>query len=71
MLTVCIANDMAAKRRGRKQYASIFKKFIGNNFIGKYGSEYKVSVLLYSCSDFFVITCPSKLFSKQPQLCIL
>lgn len=38
MLTVCIANDLAAKRLGHKQHANIIKKFGGNNsFIRKYG----------------------------------
>lgn len=38
MLTVCIANDLAAKRLGHKQHANIIKKFGQNNsFIRKYG----------------------------------
>jgi len=38
MLTVCIANDLAAKRLGHKQHANISKKFGGSNsYIRKYG----------------------------------
>jgi hypothetical protein len=44
MLTVCIANDLAAKHRGRKQRTNILKKFGGNsNLMGKYRVE---------CSDY-------------------
>jgi len=46
MLTVCIANDLAAKRLGHKQHANIIKKFGGNNsYIRKYGSEYTMYIL--------------------------
>lgn len=49
MLTVCIANDLAAKVHGRKQHTNLLKKFGGNsNFIGEYGIERKVSSLLSS-----------------------
>jgi hypothetical protein len=49
LLTVCIANDLAVKIHGRKQRTNTIKKFGGNNnFIGKYGIEYKVSILLTS-----------------------
>jgi len=38
MLTVCIANDLAAKRLGHRQHANISKKFGGSNsYIRKYG----------------------------------
>jgi hypothetical protein len=43
MLTVCIANDLAAKRLGHKQHANVIKKFGGNNsYMRKYGSEYTI-----------------------------
>jgi hypothetical protein len=46
MLTVCIANDLAAKRLGHKQHANIIKKFGGNNsYTRKYGSEYTMYIL--------------------------
>jgi hypothetical protein len=50
MLTVCITNDLAAKRLGHKQNANIIRKFGGNNsFIRKYGSEYKMHILYIHC----------------------
>jgi len=46
MLTVCIANDLAAKHLGHKQRANIIKKFGRNNsYIRKYGSEYTIYIL--------------------------
>ena len=46
LLTVCIANDLAAKRLGHKQHANIIKKFGGNNsYMRKYGSEYIIYIL--------------------------
>jgi hypothetical protein len=47
MLTVCIPNDLAAKR-GYKQRSNLVRKFGGNrNLKDKYGSKYIVSVHLY------------------------
>jgi hypothetical protein len=47
MLTVCIPNDLAAKR-GYRQRSNLVKKFGGNrNFKGKCGSEYIVFIRLY------------------------
>jgi hypothetical protein len=62
MLTVCIANDLAAKRLDHKQHANIIKKFGGNNsFIRKYGREYKIYIL-YVHYDFSALEYPGNVF---------
>ena len=62
MLTVCIANDLAAKRLGHKQHANIIKKFGGNNsYTRKYGSEYTIFILYIHC-DFCALEYPGNTF---------
>jgi hypothetical protein len=68
MLTVCIANDLAAKRLGHKQQANIVKKFGGNNsYISKYGRKYKIYIL-YIHYDFSALKYPGNVFFNQPHV---
>jgi len=62
MLTVCIANDLAATHLGHKQHANTLKKFgRNNNYISKYGSEYTIYIL-YIHYDFCALEYPGNTF---------